>query len=87
VPIGDSLEAHVYEKGTGSVGFLWAQPGQPTSFVLPDHGSIALYDLMGNPVSATPARVEEAPIYFTSEDEVSTCGRWLQAAVARNRSP
>lgn len=67
-PVADheQIEMHLYRKGQGSVGFLWAKPGSAVKVNRPGDAGFVFYDLMGNPITDATLMVEKNPIYFTS---------------------
>jgi hypothetical protein len=67
VQVDERLECFLYSKGGGCTGFLWAKPGKTIALAPRASGPLKLYDLMGNPVSISPAQVSEAPVYFTCQ--------------------
>jgi len=67
VPLDERLQIHVYQKGTGSVGFLWGRAEQTLS--LAGANGLSFYDIMGNPVEDKVLTVTDSPIYFTSTSD------------------
>ena len=61
----DGIEAHLFERGPQTVGFLWLKEGKSLA---PGTGGLVLYDLMGNGLEPGKThRPGDDPVYFTCQ--------------------
>jgi hypothetical protein len=77
VELDERLQAHVYQKGSGSVGFLWGRSEQVLS--LAAASGLSFYDVMGNRIDDEVLSVTENPIYFTSDVHAKSCEMLLKS--------
>ncbi len=73
-PMDERLEAHLFQKGDKSVGFLWGVAGQ--ALTLSAAKGLTFYDIMGARIEDQSLQVAESPIYFTFEGDANS-GRAL----------
>jgi hypothetical protein len=59
----EHIEARLFRKNGGTVGFLWVAEGSITIPAAPD---TAFSDIMGNALPAQPCAPDRAPIYLVS---------------------
>lgn len=76
VSLDERLQVHVYQKGAGSVGFLWGRAEQTLS--LTGGNGLSFYDIMGNPIEDKVLTVTDSPIYFTFAGAPTQVGQLLQ---------
>lgn len=67
VPLDERLQMHVYQKGAGSVGFLWGRAEQVLTLGAVE--GLTFYDVMGNRIEDKALKVTDSPIYFTSPSD------------------
>ena len=82
--VDERLEAHVFKKGTGSVGFLLAKSTGVAFDVGPaEGGGFVLSDVMGNPVAGAAVRVSDQPAYFTFDGPVEQAADRLKGLAVK----
>ena len=81
--LDEGLEAHLYRKGEGAVGFAWAKEGRTLALTVPANSGLQFYDIMGNPVAGQKVLVGNSPVYFTTAGDGKAALNQLQVEAAR----
>ena len=77
------MEAHLYRKGEGAVGFIWAKEGRTLALTVPANSGLQFYDVMGNPVAGQKVLVGNSPVYFTTAGDGEAALNQLQVEAAQ----
>jgi len=61
----EKWEAHLFEKGKETIGFLWLKTGENIKLLVPEEESFSFYDILGNRLEGREIPLGDSVVYFS----------------------